>query len=129
MLVENGQVKADGPVEKIVQNYLNTKSANPAFSTWPAEAGPGDEVARLRSVRVIDESGRTAHAVDIRRPVGLEMGYDVLAGGHQLVAYLHLFNAEGVCVLVAGDRAEFGPPTSIARTIPLDRLATGQLFS
>jgi len=47
---------------------------------------------RLRRVRVCGEDGATSSKVDIRRPVGIEITYDVLEGGHVLVPVVHFFN-------------------------------------
>jgi len=133
ILLDSGRVTADGPVEKVIQAYLSGDKSSPAHRTWPDGRSPGDHVARLRSVRVCTMEGATAHAVDIRRPVGLEMEYDVLEGGHQLVPNLHLFNADGVCVFITGDRSEHDRPPrkpgryrSVVR-IPGNFLAEGTL--
>ena len=42
-------------------------------------------------------------AIDIRRPVDIEMEYIVLQPGHRLHPNLHFFNEEGVYLFVSGD--------------------------
>ena len=42
------------------------------------ESAPGDDLVRLRSLRVVDESGDVVDAVDVRRAVGVEIGFTVL---------------------------------------------------
>jgi lipopolysaccharide transport system ATP-binding protein len=49
------------------------------------------------------EDGKINDAVDIRRPVGIEMEYEVLKPGYSLVPNYHFFNDDGVCVFVAND--------------------------
>src|SRR3970282_1876625 len=45
---------------------------------WPdLEVSPGAELVRLRSVRVVQD-GEEAAAIDVRRPVGIEIGFTVL---------------------------------------------------
>jgi len=61
-------------------------------------------VARLRAVRVRSEDGRITDAVDIRRPVAVEMEYEVLKRGHVLLPYFDFFNEEGVHVFTAVDQ-------------------------
>jgi lipopolysaccharide transport system ATP-binding protein len=59
---------------------------------------------RLRKVRVRTEEGQTREAVDIRRPVGIEITYDVLRPGHVLVPNFHFFNEEGIVAFIASDQ-------------------------
>jgi lipopolysaccharide transport system ATP-binding protein len=42
-------------------------------------------------------------AIDIRRPVGVEMEFEVLSSGQVLIPNLHFFNEEGTCVFITGD--------------------------
>jgi lipopolysaccharide transport system ATP-binding protein len=60
-------------------------------------------VARLLAVRVVDQARTPRDAVDIRRPVGISLEYEVLAPGHRLVPNIHVFNEEGICAFVAAD--------------------------
>jgi lipopolysaccharide transport system ATP-binding protein len=80
----------------VVGAYLNSGLGTSAAREWNdlAEA-PGNNIVRLRAVRVIGEDGRVTDAVDIRRPVGLEMEYQVLQSGHVLVPDFGLTNQDG----------------------------------
>ncbi len=49
------------------------------------------------------EDGSITAVADIRRPVAIEMEYEVLKNGCVPVPNIHVFNGEGVCVFVAGD--------------------------
>jgi lipopolysaccharide transport system ATP-binding protein len=102
ILLERGRVLRDGPSHEVVSAYLTSGLGTTAARSWddPADA-PGNEVARLRAVRVLDEAGRAAAAVDIRRPVGVEMEFDVLEDGHLLVPNFHFVNEEGVLAFIA----------------------------
>ncbi len=64
---------------------------------------PGNDIVRLRGVRVRSESGNVMDRADIQRPVGVEMEFDVLQPGHILVPNYHFVNQEGVFVFVALD--------------------------
>ena len=75
-----------------------------AVREWPdLSKAPGNDVVRLRAVRVRTEDGQVTDAVDIRKPVGIEMEYEVLKPGSVLAPNLHFYNEEGVYVFVAGD--------------------------
>jgi lipopolysaccharide transport system ATP-binding protein len=107
VLLDEGRIKANGVIDTVVRDYLSSGESTPAHQSWPNGNGPGDEVVQLRSVRVRDIPGSTVHAVDIRKPIAVELEFEVHANGHQLVPYIHLYNSDGVCVFCASDRSEF----------------------
>jgi len=104
ILISEGTVQKDGPAPEIANAYLMSSLRATAERTWPDPASaPGDQVARLRSVRVKTKDGDTAPSIDIRQAVGLEMTYDVLVPGLVLSSYYDVFNESGICVFVAHD--------------------------
>ena len=97
ILLEEGRIKQDGPSHRVVGVYLKSSLGTAAARRWDdLRKAPGNEIVRLRSVRVRDEEGATCEAIDIRRPVGIEMEYEVLAPGHLLVPNCHFYSEEGV---------------------------------
>jgi lipopolysaccharide transport system ATP-binding protein len=104
ILIDEGRVVADGPSHKVVGSYLSSGIGTKAAREWPVlERAPGNHVARLRLVRVVHEDGSLAEAVDIRRPVGIEMTFDVLEPGWVLSPVYDFFNEDGLCVFGAID--------------------------
>jgi len=104
ILLEEGRILQDGPSHKVVSMYLNTGLGTMAAREWPDPAkAPGGEVARLRAVRVRSEDGQVTDTVDIRRPVILEMEYEVLKPGYVLLPHYQLYNEEGVCLFTTFD--------------------------
>jgi lipopolysaccharide transport system ATP-binding protein len=99
ILLDSAHVLKDGPSHEVISAYLNSGLGTTAAREWsdPAKA-PGGKVARLRAVRVRTEAGETTDAVDIRQPIGIEMEYEVLEGGHLLMPNYHFYNEEGVHV-------------------------------
>jgi lipopolysaccharide transport system ATP-binding protein len=94
ILLDEGRVLDDGPSHEIVGSYLRSGLGTTAHREWPDDASaPGNHIARLRGV-----------CVNIRYPIRIEMTFDVLEGGHQLVPNFHLFNEEGVCVFIVNDQ-------------------------
>jgi lipopolysaccharide transport system ATP-binding protein len=105
ILLDEGSVIADGPSHAIVGSYLRSGLGTTAHREWnDLGASPGNNVARLRSVCVRTDQGKVSEAMDIRRPVLIEMTFDVLEAGHSLVPNLHLFNEEGTCVFIVNDQ-------------------------
>jgi lipopolysaccharide transport system ATP-binding protein len=104
ILLDRGHVLADGPSHEVVTSYLRSGLGTTAAREWPDPVtAPGNAVTRLRAARVRLKDGRTAEAVDVREPIGVEVEYDVLEEGHVLAPNLHFFNEEGVCVFVVHD--------------------------
>jgi lipopolysaccharide transport system ATP-binding protein len=105
ILLSSGGVIADGDTHDIVSSYLTSGLGTMASRAWPAgDDCPGDDSVRLRSVRIINSDGAVTEGVDIRRPVGLQMEFEVLQGGKILMPYFQLLNEEGVIVFSTIDQ-------------------------
>ncbi len=104
ILLDKGSIVQDGPSSKIVSAYLQFGTGIRAVRLWPdISKAPGDDVVRLRAARVRLKGGQIKEAIDIRRPVGIEMEYEVLKPGYILVPNYHFFNEEGIYVFAASD--------------------------
>ncbi|HYP01118.1 MAG TPA: hypothetical protein VER76_13080, partial [Pyrinomonadaceae bacterium] len=98
------------------------------------EDAPGDDAVRLARVRVLNERSESATVFDIRRPVCVEITYDVLEGGHVLTPHVELHNEEGVHAFSSHDTSEewrrkergVGRYTSVI-SIPGNMLSEGTL--
>jgi lipopolysaccharide transport system ATP-binding protein len=103
IMLADGKIMATGGIEQVVQAYMSGGQFGPAKRAWETGCGPGNQIAKLVSARICSESGETAQIADIRKPVGIEIEYDVAAAGHLLVSNYHLYNTDGICVFIAGD--------------------------
>jgi lipopolysaccharide transport system ATP-binding protein len=76
---------------------MDSDKGTKAERAWPniLEA-PGDNVVRLCSVRVRTEEGKVTDVIDIRKPVGIDMEYEVLRSGYEFMIYYHIINEEGI---------------------------------
>lgn len=134
--LKNGNVVKDGEAGDIVSAYLHEQSQTGAEKSWDIpESAPGNEITRLRRVRVRSESGETSSTVDIRCPVGVEMTYDVIEAGKIFVPNCHFYNEQGVCIFVSHDwgdewRRRPRPVGTYVSTvwIPGNFLAEGTVF-
>ncbi len=105
ILLDRGRIVTDGPIGEVVRAYLESDLGRMAERRWDdAALAPGDEVARLRSVRVLTPDGLAGEEVDITDPVAIEVEY-VSADPRGLwpVASLHVFNDDGICLFATND--------------------------
>lgn len=104
ILLDSGKVRMDGPSHQVVSEYLRSALGTTAAREWPdLERAPGNEIVRLRAVRVRGEGGQVSEAIDIRRAVTVEVEFVVRRPGHHLVPNLHFFNEEGTCAFVSSE--------------------------
>lgn len=104
ILLEEGRVIGDGPSPQIVSIYLHSGMGTMAAREWPDLAkAPGNHIVRLCAVRVRTEDGVATDVIDIRKPFGVEMEFEVTEPGHELTPNLHFFNDEGINLFVTGD--------------------------
>jgi lipopolysaccharide transport system ATP-binding protein len=103
ILLEDGRIAADGDPETVIGQYLLAASGTAAHREWDGRSAPGNELVRLRSVRVVDSSLETRESVDVREEVGIELSFDVLREGGQFVPWLDLSRDDGTLVFSAMD--------------------------
>jgi lipopolysaccharide transport system ATP-binding protein len=104
ILFEEGRLVREGPSHFVVSSYISSGLGTTSVREWiDPEKAPGGEVARLRAVRVLTEEGEIAEAMDIRRPVTIEMEYEVLKPNYVLMPYHHVYNEHGVFLFSAHD--------------------------
>jgi lipopolysaccharide transport system ATP-binding protein len=96
ILLERGSIALDGPPSEVVTRYLHSAHGSAASRDWPdVESAPGDDLVRLRSVRVVDEDGRPAETMDVRVPIGIEIGFRVLRPGRPVFAKIKVRDRQG----------------------------------
>ena len=136
ILLDDGCLISDGPSSEVVSSYLSVGKGTSALKEWPdLKKAPTGDVARLRAVRVRNEDGHISDSFDIRRPVTVEMEYEVLDGGYILMPHFHFFDSEGLHVFSSLDQDPAwrrkprpkGNYCSIAK-IPGNLLSEGMLY-
>jgi len=135
ILVDGGRVLRDGPAAEVVAAYLKAGFGTTAVREWSKEDWPNRDIVSLCAVRVRDEQGTIAETVDIRRPVRIEMEYEVCKPAYALMPYFRLSNEEGVVAFTSIDVDPVwrGRPRPLGRYvstvwIPGNYLAEGTMF-
>ncbi len=105
IMLSNGQLVADGHSHDIVARYMHEGSNTAAERSWDDDdKAPGTDIVRLKRVRILDENRQTsASSLDIRKPVGFEMTFEVYQDGHTLLPNFKVVTDNGVDVFIAVD--------------------------
>ena len=104
ILLNKGEVVQAGPAHEVVHHYLHAGHIQPSVEWLDPGQAPGNEVVRLRAVRVQTEAGVMTDRFDIRKPIDLEVEFDVVKAGRIFVPVFNLYNDEDVLVFIAHDR-------------------------
>ncbi len=138
ILLEHGRVVTDGPTHEAVRMYLESDLGRSSERRWADQSvAPGDEVAKLKSVRVVPVGGGSAEEIEIRQPIDIEVEYwRGKIGALRPSVNLAFYNDEGVCLFISNDwqgRAvhDAGGPPGIVRStcrIPGNFLAEGRVI-
>jgi len=107
MQLEKGRIVNEGPAGEVVAKYLQAVGGTGSERAWTLENAPGDDLVRLRSVRVVDEDGALVDAVDVRRPIGIEIGFTVLRpGGVPVFPKIKVLDRQGEIAFNAMDTSD-----------------------
>jgi len=94
--LEGGEIVEDGDSSEVVTHYLHSAYGSGSRISWPDdETAPGDDLARLLSVRAVDEDGETIDTIDVRHAVGVEIRYRVLKEGLPVFAKIKVHDRQG----------------------------------
>jgi lipopolysaccharide transport system ATP-binding protein len=103
LLLQQGEIIAEGDARAVVNKYLRTSWNIGAERVWANHEAPGNDIVRLRRVRICNEAGETTVASDIRCAVGIEITYEVLQAGHALTPVVEVYNENGTQLFSAFD--------------------------
>jgi lipopolysaccharide transport system ATP-binding protein len=105
--LEKGRIVNDGRAGDVVAEYLQSVGGTGASRLWPdPTTAPGDGNVLMRSVRVVDEGGQLIDAVDVREPVGIEIGFTVVYANLPVFPKIKVFDREGSVAFNAMDTSD-----------------------
>ncbi|HXG30287.1 MAG TPA: ABC transporter ATP-binding protein [Thermodesulfobacteriota bacterium] len=104
ILLGEGRILCDGPSHEVVGAYLQSGVGTSALREWPdLDKAPGNDIVRLSSVRVLDESGNVSDTIDIRESVRIEIEYYNFPNNRFPYASIQLLDENDVCLFSSGD--------------------------
>jgi len=101
--LDGGKIVVQGPMEGVVRQYLGSSAEGDArYEADGLDGAPGNEVIRLRGVRVREHHGKVSSSVDAQNPVFVEIEYAVLQRKALRTAF-RLTSAEGAILFTSTD--------------------------
>ena len=121
--IDGGQLVGDGDAADMIANYLHQTRKRGTERVWPAESAPGNDLARIRAIRVLPHEGMPPGVVDVRRPLGIEIGFDVLRRrASRVFPKIKVLDREGAIAFNAMDTDERWRAPIGARAARRDRV-------
>ncbi len=106
IFLDQGQVQLHDRASAVTSKYLEIFRSRKGGREWQnPQTAPGDEVARLRAVRVL-QNQVPVEVVDIRLPASVEIEYWCLKPQSRLMVAANFYNAEGVLLFMSADLQE-----------------------
>jgi lipopolysaccharide transport system ATP-binding protein len=110
ILLDQGQLVAVGPTSRVIRTYLDAGLGTTSERHWadPSQA-PGDDVAQLRSIRVVPAGGGAGDEVPITEPIDIEIEYwRTRSKGLRPSVHFHAFNSQGILLFATTDNSTTG---------------------
>ena len=102
-----GRPTMDGPGRDVVAHYLQMESGvGLRHGLGPTGDPPGDDLVRLRSVRLVEKDGRGRRGRRCPPPIGIEIAFDVLRHGDAVFPKIKLVDSGGDVAFNALDTRE-----------------------
>ena len=102
IFLRNGEIYRAGPSTDVIRHYLEAKADQTAEAFWEGDARPGNDIARLSSVRVLTAQKEVRLDHDIAEPIHLAMEVSVLQPGVCVDVSFHVINKDGLCLFAVG---------------------------
>lgn len=103
VLLEGGRLKKDGPVEEIVNDYMNETLAPCSDYRWPDKDAPADPLARMHAIRLCSEKGEARSEFGTTEPVLVEAEYSLFGNVRQFRVGFSLHSVDGTYLFYSAD--------------------------
>jgi homopolymeric O-antigen transport system ATP-binding protein len=104
--IDGGQIVGDGRPADVIANYLHHTHSAGTERVWPEASAPGNDLAKILSIRALPHEDMPPGVVDVRRPIGIEIGFKVLRDGKPVFPKIKVLDQEGAVAFNAMDTDE-----------------------
>jgi len=107
VLLEDGELKAEGPASAIVTRYLRAAHFDTPVLEWRSpEEAPGNDVVRVKRVRIFPGDNREDRLITMSTPIHVETQFWVLKSDEQAHITYALVNDQGIIALTTWSQSE-----------------------
>jgi len=99
LMMDKGSVKMYGNTNEVISHYLNAYANMDSIKTWPDREGPGDNSARLKSVRLLNNAGEQITTSYLEDEVLMEVTYECYQAGTVLNLSMSVMTDKDDCLL------------------------------
>jgi homopolymeric O-antigen transport system ATP-binding protein len=104
--IDSGHIVGDGKPAEVIANYLHETHSAGVERVWAEESAPGNDLAKILSIRALPHEGMPPGVVDVRQAIGIEIGFKVLREGKPLFPKIKVLDEEGAVAFNAMDTDE-----------------------
>ena len=104
--IDGGLVVGDGKPADVIATYLHQTHSAGTERVWTKESAPGNDLAKMVAVRALPHEGMPPGVVDVRRPIGIEIRFEVRRNGKPLFPKIKMLDQEGAVAFNAMDTDE-----------------------
>ena len=114
ILLEKGKITHTGVTEKVVEKYVIGDRehfigekiwTSKSKTNWPKGVMPGKELAQLKAVRILDDSGLICTNFTVRDNIYLQMECEIYREAKHMDVAFHIYDEKGNCVLTTFDNS------------------------
>ncbi len=107
LLLNNGGIELDAPTDQAVQQYLSIGQQSTGCQTWDnSSKNTQDHRFRVHALRVLDAQDSVTGHVDIRKPLWIELDYELMEDLSECRIAFRLLANDGTLVFTAADSAD-----------------------
>ncbi|SKC65869.1 ABC transporter ATP-binding protein [Ohtaekwangia koreensis] len=107
MLLQKGKTLQIGTSDKVVNYYLSGIQQNQLSQEWnDPKAAPGNDIVRVKSVRLVPDLDDPATPIDVRTRLSLEFEFWNYDDGIDLVTGIHLFTQSSECIFDVSSKSK-----------------------
>ena len=103
ILLESGEVVADGDTSAVLQQYSERLLETGSEKDWRKEEAPGDDVVRLLSVAALVDGVPAPAVIDVCGEVTIAIEYEVYSKGYKITPAIHVFDGQSNWVFASID--------------------------
>jgi|TARA_B100000315_G_scaffold197778_1_gene189154 lipopolysaccharide transport system ATP-binding protein len=117
ILLQRGEIDEIGQTREVIEKYIwgdqkETRGekiwTEPSKTNWPKGVIPGKELAHLRAVRVLSDSGEIRTKFTVRTPIYLEAEFEILQDAKYMDIGFNVFNDRGENLFIMLDNSRDG---------------------